>query len=302
MCVDNDNYNPSYAFSITGALVSFDPGDYYETINYDWPIWNTCSCWQTIGNRCSPYDGTLGTSGGTFPPSSASFMITYRHYNVDPNLDYFYGDFTPPNGTSTVTETSTVYSENDDWEVYDDGGGYGDPTYHHTSLTETATLSVPYTPEILAALVNSNASSYGPWTDPPFSQAAGFLMATNTDPYSGSYGLVSAIGTKMQYRVDLPGSEKGKTYHYKWFETVRDRSGRIISRTKRTATVVGTGDSVNPVASEIITVSVPKQEGTVVEEDLTVDEKDNSPPTLHNPPVHSVPTPPLHSLPGGGGR
>jgi hypothetical protein len=300
MCVLNP-YNPSYAFSITGTLVVVDCGNYYEDINYYVPDWNICSCWQTIGNRCSPFDGTFGTSGGTFYPSPFS-MATDGRYNQDPNLSDFYASFTPPYGTSAVTETSAVYSENDDYDFYTDCGSmdeYGNcyPAYKNYSLTQTATLSVPYTPEILAGVINSTAPPFdGPWTDPSSSLAASFSMTTNAN------GVISGSGTKMEYRVAVPASEKGRTYRFQWFETTRDANGNVLSKAKRTCSVVGTGDPANPALSDIFIVPVPSQPGTVVAEGLTPSNEGVRPPPLQNPPLHSPPVPPLLPLPAGGGR
>jgi hypothetical protein len=269
--------NGPVPFSITGAI-----GGLYgvpDTIGElgGW-VWSYVG-WQTTNTL----NGSPSIHYGVFGPD-------LYHHNSD--LDDFAFCFS--DGTQTFTLSDKV--KNNDW-VYDYSNG---SNYGHDSYSETMTLSVPYTDKLLADVINAKIQSFtDDWTDPPNSLTASFMMTTNTDVNSSEYGVVTATGSKMQYRVVLNATEKGTTYRFHWFETVRDRSGKLISKIRKAVTMIGTGNPGGLTMTEIITVQVPRQEGTVVEEDLTVET--SSAPTPPHSGTHSAPPPPVPP-PGAGGR
>ena len=267
---NSSSANESGADNRTGALQSWSswPPQVSNPGGFDWGIVS----WHTTN-----YDYGTQHNGG---------------FNAGSPVNHDLDDFASPinNGTQTFTLSTTVKQNN--W-VYNTSS-------ENDSYNETMTLSVPYTDEMLVQILNAKIQNFtDDWTDPPTSLAASFSMTTNTDIESPDYGVVSAAGSKMQYRVVMSATEKGVTYRFRWFETTRDTRGNVTSKTPKTAAVVGTGNPGDLTLTEIITVEVPRQEGTVVEEDLTV--QTSPPPSGPHSGVHSSPSPPAPT-PGAGGR
>jgi hypothetical protein len=235
----------------------------------DMDFWSN---WQTIGDK----SGILKTNTGVFLGSSSQGGV---------NEDL--SDFRFSDGTTTHTYSSNVW--------------YMKFESSEKSFTWLYTLSIPYTDALLAAGISAKATQYGNWTDPATSLAAGFSVGW--DDYNYTYW---GAGTNMQYRVAVPASEKGTVYRFEWFEVTRDKNGAIISRDKRTGSVVGTGDPVNPAVGGIFTVLVPSQPGTTTAEDLApAKEYARQPPPAPRPPhspTHSQPPTLLLPTAGAGGR
>jgi hypothetical protein len=270
------SYEGPVPFSITGSISALYevPGDISMLGGWYWPFVD----WQTTNNLI-----------GLPPINNGVFSLTDSHRNNDLG-DFAYCLFA---GTQTFTFSDTV--KNND-VVYNCSSG---SDYANDSYTETMTLSVPYDDALFAKVINAKASSFvDNWTDPPASLAARFSVTTNED------GSVSGTGTKMQYRVAVPASEKGMDYRFKWFEVTRDSGGKVLSKANRGCAVAGTGDPVNPALSDILDVPVPSQPGaTTVAEGLTPDNEVTTTSPQPWPPT-SGPKPPPRRLPlvGAGGR
>jgi hypothetical protein len=145
-------------------------------------------------------------------------------------------------------------------------------TYELESALSQSTLSHEFTDQLLEGIIQSQATASMP--PYPTDWASGDATASTT--FTLDFNHISGSETVVQYRLMIPGSALGVTYHCHWLEESTDSNGNSLPPTMKYGDVAGTGDPNNPAPGPILNVPMPQLNGTVSEAGPVIDSTSGS--------------------------
>jgi hypothetical protein len=151
-----------------------------------------------------------------------------------------------------TTTTNTCTQDHSEMDASDSNGD---------SYTDKTDLSSEFDDAAMRAKLIANMSAYPSDWSSGDGGSAGYSMGTDH---------FCANGSKMQYRVKMPDSEKNATYLVAWQEetttvtVVGTTSVTASTYSNKSETIAGTGDPVNPAVGKIHEVPMPSVSGSMI--------------------------------------